>query len=137
MSVPDTQQALLSLIEETFPDRQTTLVKFRPPLEVPKQHERVYLLEEDSYELGSGEQYRIEAFRPRFAVDVYRSGDNAQAASDRRWEIIYAVDAVLHDADFEGYRDSGHLIVVPRIVGYDQGYLALATCTITASTLTD
>lgn len=127
-TVPAAQAELLALLvaafpAETFPD---THVQFGLPRKVPKSTERVYVLEDETrYRRGGGEQFRTEAYGLAVAVEVYRTGDDSQAAVARRWALIAGIDDALVDADFYGFAsEGGEMTSDPVTVAYDKGFLA-------------
>jgi hypothetical protein len=104
--VPAVQQALVDLLSAS-PAFTGVLVRFAPPLKKVEARERIYVIDEENYLLGGGEQWREESFVARLVVEVFDSGDNPQRASDRRWELIEAIDAVLMADNFRGYETEG------------------------------
>jgi hypothetical protein len=134
-SVPEVQGELLDILQaqqgigEAFED---VLVRFGAPLSLPRERERVYVIDATGYRRGGGEQFRIESFGLRLIVEVYRAGDDPQGAVDRKWELIEAVDQALMDKNFHGYEtEGGTLTEEPQLVAYDKGYLAYSLVTIT------
>jgi hypothetical protein len=131
-SVPDLQEELIDLIAD-INDLSSALVSFAPPLEPPKQTERVYGYNESGYTLGGGEQAREESFSLRLVVEVFSPGADARSASRRRWEIIDSIDSALTDDDFHGYYSYGFTLQAEsELAAYDKGYLARSIVSIGA-----
>ena len=134
-SVPTVQAELLALLQaqrdpgEPF---EKALVRFGPPLKLPRERERVYVIDATGYRRGGGEQYRLESFGLRVVVEVYRAGDDPTGAVARKWALIEAIDATLMTNNFHGYEsDGGTFSEEPQLVAYDKGYLAYSMLTIT------
>lgn len=131
-SVPAVQQALVALLaaDSAFAG---VLIRFAPPLKKVEARERIYVIDEENYRLGGGEQYREESFDARLVVEVFDSGDNPKRASDRRWALIDAIDSVLTSKDFHGYATEGGSLSVDSALFTpdDKNYVARSVVSIT------
>lgn len=129
--VPDVQQSLVDLLSASAAF-DGVLVRFAAPLELPNQRERVYVIDEENYRLGGGEQWRDESFTARLIVEVFDPGDNPKRASDRRWELIDAIDAVLTAEDLYGYANQGGSLAVSSVLVAvdDKNYVARSVVSI-------
>jgi hypothetical protein len=132
-SVPAIQQALLDLLSVATA-LNGVLIRFAPPLKKVEDRERIYVIDEENYVLGGGEQNRVESFGARLVVEVFDSGDNPQRASDRRWELIDAIDDALMADDFQGYATWGGELRVQSTLFTpdDKSYVARSVLTISA-----
>jgi hypothetical protein len=129
-SVPANITALLALVQGAaeFAD---AFVDFGMPLELPKQAERVLVLDETDYIRGDAEQIPQETYALQVVVEVFKpSPSTAIGAVTRRWELYDALEALLLADDFEGMRtDGGDLVVVGSVtVPFDKGWVS--TCTV-------
>lgn len=127
MSVPSVQADLLTLLEATFTG-PPTLVRFGRPADLPEYFELIYVSTPQNYRLGGGEQFRDEVFDARVVIEVFKTGDEPKATSDRAWALKESVDAALLTDDFHGYSSVGvALAVATTLEGFSNGWHATAT----------
>lgn len=124
MSVEDYQDELLGLIEADAAF-EGCLRRYGAPLSDPKEHDRVYILDEDDFRREPEEQTRIDTFDLRVAIECFRVGKDPRDARDRRAELFDALDALLTATNFHGFRtEGGTLLREAALVAYDKGYIA-------------
>lgn len=129
-SVPAVQNDALAALEELLgpgDPLEGVLVRFGIAAELPDELERVYVVDEDEWVLrrGGTEQGRLESYRLRIIVEVFHSGDETDAAkeaSDRRWELVAAVDLAMAQSNVANYEHDGELrgesVTVPSANGW-------------------
>lgn len=109
-SVPDVQQTLLDALEAHFTGANQ-VVDFGLPTKVPTKRERIYLeADEEGLQRTARQAYTVETYTLRVLVEVKQLGrtpHDYHDCSDRRWELVNEVIAVVHSGAFRNYLQEG------------------------------